>query len=151
MPNPWDKNRICYLVGNPIRSIRVPRHSIGPFESEEKLNEYLIWPARSNGFKSDSEYQEARDTAAKNKKLPNRIVFTHGTHHNIMVMGGRITGFIDWESAGWYPEYWDFTTTLRFTRREFWRYNFVLELGDDAYLAELDAEVPISDGSSLSP
>ena len=26
---------------------------------------------------------------------------------------GHVSGFIDWESAGWYPEYWEFTTPLR--------------------------------------
>lgn len=151
-PNPWGKNRICSLIGTPIRSIRVPRHSIGTYELEEELNAYLIWPTWSGSFKLDSEYQEALDTAAKIKKLPHRIVFTHGdiAHHNIMVRGGRITGFIDWESAGWYPEYWDFTTALRFTRKEFWWYNFVLELGGDAYLAELVCERALTNLTGLA-
>jgi hypothetical protein len=48
--------------------------------------------------------------------------------HLLHIFGeGRITGFLDWESAGWYPDYWDFTTALRFTREDFWWYNFVQE------------------------
>jgi hypothetical protein len=37
------------------------------------------------------------------------IVFSHGdlSQHNIMVKDGQITGLLDWEYAGWYPEYWD--------------------------------------------
>jgi aminoglycoside phosphotransferase len=59
------------------------------------------------------------------------IVFSHGDlkHHNITVQGRRITGFIDCESAGWYPDYWDFTTALRFTREDLWWYHFVMRLG----------------------
>ena len=26
-----------------------------------------------------------------------------------MVKNGKITGIIDWEFAGWYPEYWNYT------------------------------------------
>ncbi|KAE9969029.1 hypothetical protein EG327_010781 [Venturia inaequalis] len=39
-----------------------------------------------------------------------RIVFSHGdlAQHNIIVKDGRITGLLDWEYAGWYPEHWDY-------------------------------------------
>jgi aminoglycoside phosphotransferase len=39
-----------------------------------------------------------------------RIVFSHGdlAQHNILVKDGRITGLLDWENAGWYPEHWDY-------------------------------------------
>jgi tRNA A-37 threonylcarbamoyl transferase component Bud32 len=140
--NPWGKSRICSLLGTAIRSVRVPNHLAGPFESEEDLNEYLIQPSWSGGFESDAAYQHAHEVARDMKKLPHRVLFTHGDlkPHNILVMGGRITGFLDWESAGWYPEYWDFTTALRITREDFWWYNFVIDLGGGAYLAELKCE-----------
>lgn len=39
-----------------------------------------------------------------------RIVFSHGdiAQHNILVQDNQITGLLDWEYAGWYPEYWDY-------------------------------------------
>ena len=39
-----------------------------------------------------------------------RIVFSHGDLRpaNIIVKDGHITGIIDWELGGWYPEYWEF-------------------------------------------
>ncbi|KAJ5201648.1 uncharacterized protein N7498_006311 [Penicillium cinerascens] len=140
--NPWGGNRICSLLGTAIRSVRVPNHLIGPFESEEEFNQYLIEPSWSGGFKSDLAYNQALDVARGIEKIPHRILFTHGDikHHNIMVSGGRITGFLDWESAGWYPEYWDFTTALRFAREDFWWYNFAIDLGGGEYLAELKCE-----------
>ncbi|KAG6282240.1 hypothetical protein E4U48_004848 [Claviceps purpurea] len=39
------------------------------------------------------------------------IIFTHGdlNMRNIMMHNGRLSGFIDWETCGWYPDYWDYT------------------------------------------
>ncbi|RAH44822.1 uncharacterized protein BO95DRAFT_474211 [Aspergillus brunneoviolaceus CBS 621.78] len=87
-------------------------------------------------------YQKAINRARKMDKLSHRIVFTHGDfkHYNIMVREKRITGFLNWESAGWYSEYREFTTVLRFTPEDFWWYHFVVELGGKSYLRELDRE-----------
>lgn len=49
------------------------------------------------------------------------VVLTHGDLHpgNIMVAddaecagGVRVTGIIDWEMGGWYPEYWEMYKAL---------------------------------------
>ena len=46
------------------------------------------------------------------------IRFTHGdlTLRNIMISGApgaqKIAGIIDWEQAGWYPEYWEYCKML---------------------------------------
>lgn len=45
-----------------------------------------------------------------------RSVFTHGdiAPRNIMVdENGNITGIIDWEWAGWYPDYWEYAQIMR--------------------------------------
>ncbi|OJD18821.1 hypothetical protein AJ78_01153 [Emergomyces pasteurianus Ep9510] len=90
-----------------IRSVRVPNHLVGPFESEQEFNEYLQSTAGSGGFSSETEYNNTLDRARKMDSMPHRTVFTHGDlkHHNILVQNEQITGFLDWESAGWYPEY----------------------------------------------
>ncbi|KAI2790223.1 hypothetical protein POX_d05729 [Penicillium oxalicum] len=128
--------------GTSIRSIRVANYLIGPFESEEGLKEYLIRPSWSGGFPSESAYKNALARAKGMGKMSYPIVFTHGDikPHNVLVTEGQITGFLDWESAGWYPDYWDFTTALRIGMEDFWWYNFVIGLGGGAYLAELDCE-----------
>lgn len=47
-----------------------------------------------------------------------KFYFTHGdiTIGNIIVSGFpgsyAITGIIDWEQAGWYPEYWEYCKIL---------------------------------------
>lgn len=56
------------------------------------------------------------------KELPDMLprssasVFTHAdiSPRNIMVDGNfRITGIIDWEAAGWYPDYWEYANIMR--------------------------------------
>ena len=39
-----------------------------------------------------------------------KIVFSHGdlNLHNIVVKDGDIVALLDWECAGWYPEYWEY-------------------------------------------
>ncbi|PYI10663.1 kinase-like protein [Aspergillus sclerotiicarbonarius CBS 121057] len=150
--SPWGENRICSLVGTPLRSIRVPNHLAGPFESEQELNDYLREPAWAGGFRSEMAYNDALKRAKRMDEKSHPIVFTHGDlkHHNIMVHEGRITGFLDWESAGWYPDYWEFTTALRFTPESFRWYHFVVALGGESYLPELDCERALTSLTSAS-
>lgn len=92
--NPWGGNRICSLLGTTVRSVRIPRHVAGPFESEQDLNDYLIGPAWPNG-KSEAKYKELLEHAKKMHAMPHEIVFTHGDlkHHNIMVQNGKSPDF----------------------------------------------------------
>lgn len=43
------------------------------------------------------------------------LVFTHGdlSRLNILARGDDIVGIIDWETAGWYPSYWEYTTACQ--------------------------------------
>ena len=72
------------------------------------------------------------------QKIPHEIVFTSGDlkHHNIMVDNGHVKRFPNRDSAGWYPEYWAFTTTRRYLPEDFWWYTFVTRLGGDKYAEE---------------
>ena len=50
------------------------------------------------------------------------VKFTHQDiqHHNILMEeAGQITGLLDWKPAGWYPEFWEYTTALRFVPKDF--------------------------------
>ncbi|KAI5209071.1 APH-domain-containing protein [Aureobasidium subglaciale] len=140
--SPWGQSRICSSSGKAIRSIRVPYHEMGPFDSEQQMNDYLLYPAGPNMWDDMEEFLSLKKRVDRLFSNRHRIVYTHGDlkHHNIMVHNGHVSGFIDWKSAGWYPEYWEFTTALRFTREDFWWYAFVIKLGGDAYLGYRDAE-----------
>jgi aminoglycoside phosphotransferase (APT) family kinase protein len=32
--------------------------------------------------------------------------------HNILIRDGHVVGILDWEMAGWYPEYWEWCKAL---------------------------------------
>ncbi|KMU85035.1 hypothetical protein CIHG_02818 [Coccidioides immitis H538.4] len=75
-----------------------------------------------------------------------RIVFTHGDFkaHNILVDDdGHLSGFLDWESAGWYPEYWEFTTAMRFGKDSWW-FQVASWMGGAQYLDELESDVALN-------
>ncbi|PGH13128.1 hypothetical protein AJ79_03835 [Helicocarpus griseus UAMH5409] len=65
------------------------------------------------------------------KELPSMLpssdisVFTHADigPHNIMFnpKSLQITGIIDWKRAGWYPDYWEYSTIMRPSRWEDWQ------------------------------
>jgi serine/threonine protein kinase len=75
------------------------------------------------------------------------IKFTHADlrPNNILVKDGHITAIIDWEFAGWYPEYWEYTK-MHWIPRPLWDkfYEAVeQEAGITKYPEELAAETAI--------
>ncbi|KIW14741.1 hypothetical protein PV08_07525 [Exophiala spinifera] len=119
---------------------------MGPVESEEDLQEYLRSPASPHGFNSTEDYDKALAKAKSILEVPHRVVFTHGDFkaHNILIdYEGHLSGFLDWESAGWCPEYWEFTTAMRFGRGSWW-YQVASSLGGIQYLTELECDVALN-------
>jgi thiamine kinase-like enzyme len=43
-----------------------------------------------------------------------RIVLSHGdlSPRNLMIHEGQLSGIIDWECGGWYPEYWEYIKAM---------------------------------------
>ncbi|KAI2005305.1 hypothetical protein LOZ39_002795 [Ophidiomyces ophidiicola] len=141
-----DENHICSVLGTSIQSTRVPNHIMGPFTSERGLTQYLLSAASAHGFKSREEYDKALVRAKRIDQHSHRVTFTHGDFkaHNILVDDdGHLSGFLDWESAGWCPEYWDFTTAMRFGQNSWW-YQVAMWMGGDQYLEELNADIALN-------
>ncbi|KAF5252519.1 hypothetical protein FANTH_2413 [Fusarium anthophilum] len=67
----------------------------GPFTDEEAFNDTLRTPALPGVFHSTG----------------HDIVFTHSgiNMRNILMHNGRISGIVDWENSGWFPDYWEYT------------------------------------------
>ncbi|KAF5863931.1 hypothetical protein ETB97_009038 [Aspergillus alliaceus] len=143
---PPNHHSICSPIGTPLRSPRVPGHIMGPFTDHTQLLEYLISPASSHGFKTMVEYEDTLARAKKLKQRDYRITFTHGDFkaHNILVGDdGHLSGFLDWESAGWYPEYWEYTTAMRFGKGSWW-FQVASWMGGDRYLGELASDIALN-------
>jgi len=110
------------------RDIRTSdRYTESPVHDEAAFNEFLLASPQSrvsNCYKSWIKSMLRTD---------HRIVFTHGDFHprNIMVVdsedgGVSLSGILDWEASGLYPEYWEYLKALntRDTRDEsdWWTY-----------------------------
>ncbi|CAG7561114.1 unnamed protein product [Fusarium equiseti] len=95
---------ICNAIGGPCHDFRISASQpwdekrgdfFGPFVDEDEFNKTLQTPALPGITHSSG----------------HKIVFTHGdiNMRNVMVHKGRISGIIDWENAGWFPNYWEYT------------------------------------------
>ncbi|OTA90524.1 hypothetical protein M434DRAFT_397896 [Hypoxylon sp. CO27-5] len=81
---------------------------IGPFSTEDEFNQMLRSP-------------HIPDVVHRSG---HKIVFTHGdiNMRNILVdKNGRLSGIVDWETAGWYPDYWEYTKAYYVTKLK-WRW-----------------------------
>ncbi|KAJ9657866.1 hypothetical protein H2198_004062 [Neophaeococcomyces mojaviensis] len=85
---------------------RVGYHPFGPFHSNEEFHSFL----RRHILLDDST-QVYGESVTQCHTRQYRTCFSHGDlcPSNLMVRDGRIVAIIDWEFAGWYPEYWDYT------------------------------------------
>lgn len=93
IPNPY-KYYVCSSIGGPIKDHRIDTDDfVGPFNTEDEFNKKI-----GNNFNTKS----------------HKSVFTHADikPHNIILGKDDIITIIDWECAGWYPEYWEYTKSL---------------------------------------
>jgi aminoglycoside phosphotransferase (APT) family kinase protein len=100
----WPATTIGSCNGGRVLDARLYGIKIGgPFTNETDLNKFIM-------DIPDETPQPMRDALLKHQRTDHRIVLAHGDLHqdNILVKDGKITGLIDWEQAGWYPEYWDY-------------------------------------------
>ena len=97
---------ICGAAGDKLPCLK---HS-GPFENETLFNEYLLSRV---GRKRRGSF------AFKNNHA---TYFTHGRikQQNIIMNGKRFAGLKSWESAGYYPEYWEKVTSVRYNYYQEW-------------------------------
>lgn len=131
-------NQSSYLFvgshGGPMYDRRFPSGTPGPFHQISEFNNFLVH--RCVG-------QEIKDKIAAVHSRQYRSVFTHADLHpsNILIERGRLSAIVDWECAGFFPKYWEFTK-LRYGAE---RYPVVEEIIRDAftekdYQREFEAE-----------
>lgn len=76
-PHPWGGERICSVTGTSIKSVRVPNHSIGPYESESEFNDHLLSVASEYHSPSRDVFQQSLACVEKLHSVRHAIVFTH--------------------------------------------------------------------------
>ena len=97
-----DPEAVCSLSGGACHDQRLGSSGTGPFESHAFFHDFLRGTLTLESWGESVSVCHQRSYQSK---------FTHGdlSPWNIMIHEGRISGIIDWEFSGWYPEYWEFT------------------------------------------
>ncbi|KAJ0414819.1 kinase-like domain-containing protein [Aspergillus carlsbadensis] len=99
---------ICDALGGRIVDHRLPDSGRGgPFKKEADFNDHLAYHL-GGSFAKVAKWKEF--TPREHSKF----YFTHSDLHptNILVENGRLSAIVDWESAGFRPEYWEFTKAM---------------------------------------
>lgn len=137
--------RFCALHGSPLPDALFETHEdpncrTGPFESEEQLNQALLekYVASEARMEGKAIFYERAWASVFSGHEP---VFTHGDLQQKNIMVSEDTDrlcvvIIDWETAGWYPSYWEYARAIFacFGFEDDW--SFWLEQALDPYLNE---------------
>ncbi|KAI9809910.1 MAG: hypothetical protein M1825_000343 [Sarcosagium campestre] len=86
----------------------------GAFKTDLELNHWLLSLAHPDSALLCQDFYT--ETIEGSMRDDHTLVFPYGDIgiHNVLVENGRITAIIDWEFAGWYPEYWDYVKMIQF-------------------------------------
>ncbi|KAK2756212.1 hypothetical protein FQN54_005620 [Arachnomyces sp. PD_36] len=115
---------------------RIYSAGFGPFTSSRDFHRFL----RHDVVKPVKDV-ELDQLITNHEKQEYKTCFTHGdlSSSNILVRDGCVVGIIDWEMAGWYPEYWEYTSAWHVNPYdEWWRPEVENIL--NTYPAELEME-----------
>lgn len=88
------------------------RHDCGPFENEAAFDDWCL--QRIQHRSSISRWKWKRLLDRERLASSGRFVLTHGdlTPRNIMVKDGLVTGIVDWDRSGFYPEYAEYAFAM---------------------------------------
>lgn len=102
---------VANVDGGPIYDGRLPRKSTwGPFNTVQDFHKEL-----RDGMDVDVSHKDLAPDLAELvtfHRQPCPSVFSHGdlSSFNIIARGDKVVGIIDWETAGWFPSYWEYVS-----------------------------------------
>ncbi|KAF2432843.1 kinase-like protein [Tothia fuscella] len=85
---------------------RIGSLPFGPYHSQDEFHSFL-----RGGIPLDDCTKVYAEAVTHCHSRKYRTCFCHAdlAPRNIIVQRGRITGVVDWQFGGWYPEYWEYT------------------------------------------
>lgn len=132
-----------------LRDSRIPRSRprFAPFKSILEFHSWLrdgMTPESHSidAFENPEDWHAIQAMIARQDGQWPAPVFTHGDLNpfNIFVSGDQVSGIIDWEFAGWYPDYWEYTAAWYGNDiRKFWQ--DLLPEFLDVYAEDLEMEI----------
>ncbi|KAF2455782.1 kinase-like domain-containing protein [Lineolata rhizophorae] len=116
---------------------RLSATGFGPFTTTKDFHRFL----RRDVVITPGKLAELDQLISDHESREYETCFTHGdlNSYNILVRDGCVVGIIDWEMAGWYPKYWEYTSAWHVNPFALW---WKQEVGNflDTYPAELEME-----------
>lgn len=100
---------VASVTGGPLLDNGRMGETFGPFSSHDDFHRFLRAEFSLEDF---SMFQVKMDDIMVVHRRRYLTKFTHGDFapRNILVTeDGTVVAIVDWETAGWYPEYWEFT------------------------------------------
>lgn len=113
---------ISSVTGGSLYDPRMPTATgrFGPFKNTQEFHKYL-----RNGIEAHSNHNDdVNKLVSMQPQEWNGPTFTHGdlSSLNVLVRGDDIVGIIDWETAGWFPSYREYTTAHQVNpQNAFWK------------------------------
>ncbi|KAK0387000.1 hypothetical protein NLU13_5314 [Sarocladium strictum] len=105
-------------VGGSLYDSRIPQGNprFGPFKTIQDFHFWLrkgLRPEEIQDRERDQDWEDLQEMMRRQDGPWPPPVFTHGDLNpsNILVREGRVVGIIDWEFSGWYPHYWEYTSS----------------------------------------
>lgn len=115
-------------------------HVYGPFQDEDAFRQGIAQSLRACDANS---FTQLAINMVNSMPKSEHIVLTHGDFvpRNILVRdGGNVTAIVDWEMAGFYPEYWEYAKAHFFADYEHpWQEERAIDQVLEPYLLELGA------------
>ncbi|KAK4034128.1 kinase-like domain-containing protein [Parachaetomium inaequale] len=109
---PPEGSRVGNVDGGPFYGSRLPSKLLwGPYDTVRGFHEALL----GNGMDLDIDYANlpggVADLFGFYRQAGDQLVLTHGdlSSLNVMVERDEVVGIVDWETAGWFPPYWEYT------------------------------------------
>ncbi|KAI0144356.1 kinase-like protein [Xylariaceae sp. FL1272] len=121
---PPNKHGVSNIVGGPIYDPRLPSpQTTGPFSCIDDFHRQL---RLNNPLDIDPERSPADllELFAFYRQPFADPVLTHGdlSSMNVLVKGDDVVGIVDWETAGWFPSYWEYACAWNVNpQNEFWQ------------------------------
>ncbi|KAK4614226.1 hypothetical protein CLAFUW4_09530 [Fulvia fulva] len=132
--------QICNSVGGGILDWRI---------GESQLHELTFATVTDfHQFLTADYSRHLQEKARPSHDKKHNIVFTHGDLNPRNILAdetGAITGIVDWECSGWYPEYWEYTKAHFVVRSTIRWLADVIDQIFTGYREELKVENMLSD------
>ncbi len=106
---------VADVAGGPIYDPRLPKKDLwGPFPTIDAFHKELRSGHEIEDFNEHqlSNLPALAELIAFQRQPWPKPAFTHGdlSSLNILVRGDDVVAIIDWETAGWMPPYWEYTS-----------------------------------------